>query len=228
MGGKRTTFQDPETGRWTRVCCDCKQTKDLELDFYKARRVPRGDPTDWNYQCKRCKVRQVGELAERQRQDPKRGPELRAMYTRLMREWRARNPERDHTNAKRYRERLRRDPQRHARYLETLRIGYRLRAERGGRKVRGQSTVIMARDHLPKLPARPLGDLLYEIASQNGGIKGLCGELGLNERTVQRWRHGQASTVQFDQVDKVLTALNLTWWDIWDREHYPEVWERLQ
>lgn len=229
MGGPRTTFQDPETGRWTRVCRSCKETKDLENDFYPSKRDEDGNVVVWAYDCGSCSVERKAERSKRMRADPVLGPLLRAQEWGYVKRWRERNKARylrAHAAAKR---RMWANARRRARTLENQRIAYRLKREREGKPVTGlHSTAAMASDHLPKLPAQPLGDLLYDVASQNGGIKGLCDELGLNERTAQRWHHGQASTVQFDQADKVLTALSLMWFEVWPEDRYPEVHRRME
>lgn len=228
MGALRTTFRDPESGRWTRVCCECRQTKDLEHDFYKARRIAMGTPKDWNYQCKKCKTAQLQELTRRQRADPQRGPELRAMYARLRREWRARNPDKERANRDRYWARLRKDPERYTRALENRRIEYRLRAEREGRSVRALSTAKMGREHLPKLPAKPLSELLDVLVTQyDGDTEALGRALNFSSRNLRAWRTGEREEVQFDVADRILTAAGLMWWEVWTEDEYPELHMRL-
>lgn len=226
MGAPRTTFRDPDTGRWTRVCCDCKETKDLELDFYKARRDPTGRGSDWNYQCKPCKVVQLRELNKRRRDDPDRGPELRAMYARLAREWRARYPERALANRKRYVERLRKDPQRYTRSLENRRIEYRLRAEREGRTVRNAKAA-MIKENVPELPAKPLAEFLLEMAASRDSIDQLAEELGFTPRSLFAWKTGERQRVRLDLADQILTNAGLMWWEVWSEEEFPELHEEL-
>lgn len=227
MGGPRTTFQDPETGRWTRVCCECRETKDLERDFYKARREMLGKPGDWGYQCKGCKQKQLKALERRQRADPEKGPVLRAYYARLAREWRARNPERDRARRKAYEERLRKDSMRYTRRLENKRIEYRLRAERAGRTVRNLPAR-MGAEPSPNLPAPPLAELLDGMAQQyEGGVAALGEALGFSPRNLYGWREGQRPYVKFHVADRILTNAGVAWWEVWTEERYPDLHARL-
>lgn len=228
MGAPRTTFRDPETGRWTRVCCECRQTKDLEVDFYKARREPAGSPRDWAYQCKICKVKQVRGLTKRQREDPKRAAEIRAQYAQLQREWRERNPERYRQARKRYFKNLHRDPARHARYLENRRIEYRLRLEQEGRStMRVLSTATMGHEGMPELPAGPLADLLADLAKTRESVEQLAEEVGVSSRTFRRWREDEHPNVRFDVADAILIAIDRFWWEIWPEDEYPDLHARL-
>jgi hypothetical protein len=66
------------------------------------------------------------------RNDPERAAEYREKRNATQREWRHRNPEKGREYERRYKERLRADPDRYAAYIADQRITYKLRRERNG------------------------------------------------------------------------------------------------
>lgn len=223
MGAPRTTFQDPETGRWTRVCCECKQTKDLERDFYRARKLLIGSPTDWGYQCKSCKAAQAARLVATRKADPWIAKKDREKHARWMREWRRRNPGRDRATRQRYVEGVRKDPVRRARLLENARIDYRLRAEGEGRAVVRSLPAQRGPEGLPRLPVAPLVALVERLAADTT-VSELAGRLGFHERQYRAWKH-EYKYVNFETADRVLTAAGVLWWEVWDEDKYPGLHE---
>lgn len=243
MGGKRTTFQDPVTGRWTRVCRSCKQTKDLEHGFYCDRRGENDEPVRWSHECKVCTKERTNAYYHEKMSIPHLAERERARQRRNVRSWRARNREREHAAKRRYRAKLLKDRARHARILENRRIRTRARRESEGKPTnRRMKTATKASDSLPKLPAAPLAALVDEHVRRvqaehdlergdhnlNGAsAKSVCSSLGIDERMLRAWRTGERVSVQFDVADRVLTALGVQWHDVWDPDAYPDVAERL-
>jgi hypothetical protein len=85
----------------------------------------------------------------------------------------------------------------------------------------------------PELPSGPLADRVQAVieARENGGDphritvtkEELCGTIGISSRSLERWLGGARTMVQFEVADRVLTALELNWWDVWEPAEYPEV-----
>jgi hypothetical protein len=248
MGGKRTTFQDPETGQWMRRCSVCTEVKDLEDDFYRNTRNEPWEAKDWCYRCKVCNAEYVNGVEKRRREDPNSGPMVRAKDARRKRLERKRSPELHRGAVNRYRRRLRKNAQGWARHLEAQRIAYHLRIERAGRtSTRKLSTATMSNDALPKLPAAPLAvfvdslierarkqhDLVGVVSRGRHGLNGasaksVCASLGIDERMLRAWRTGERVSVQFDVADRVLVASGATLNEVWPEDQFPEVHERLR
>lgn len=204
MGGPRTTFRQ-EDGRWTRICSECGQEKDLEQDFYKARKVPKGELGDYQYNCKPCQIRKVNAAKKRKLQDPEQAKATRAKYAAWQRDWRRRH---------------------HARDLENRRMQARLQREREGRPLAPRKS--SDRGDMPRLPAKPLGELACELASEHsGGMLGLSLELGISDRTLRAWGNGERLTVHYDAADRFLIAVGRLWFEVWGEDEYPLVHEQM-
>lgn len=229
MKGGSATFCDPDTGRWVRRCCLCVEVKDLERDFYRNTTGPASGAKDWSYRCKGCDQEHAKGIEKRQRQDAVAGVVVRIKDRQRKRQEREDNPEPHRQACRRHRERLRRDGKAWTRYLETQRIAYHLRKERGsGMTARRLSTARLNRDALPYLPAAPLLDLLETMAEARGcTMKDLAAEFGFSPRRLRGWRNGEYERTRFDVADRILTAVGLQWWDVWPAEDYPELHERL-
>jgi hypothetical protein len=233
-GQPRTTWCDPDSGRWIRRCCNCRKPKDLERQFYLAKPALLDVGTGisaYSYECSTCKCETVARIKTEALQDPARVESYRAT---------------NRAKTRRYRAKLYADPERHRRYLEGLRVAYRAKAEGEGRMPRRVRTAQRNPDELPKLPSAPLAAFVDELVRIERGkhdlvgvvgrgrhglngasVKAVCASLGIDERMLRAWRTGERTSVQFDVADRVLVASNASWEDIWSAGEYPEVHERL-
>lgn len=107
--------------------------------------------------------------------------------------------------------RMRNDPERWARALETRRLRYHLQAVRQGREIRSRHTPLEAQFDLP---ARPLALVFAELA-ETSDLGTICMAASVLERAVSRWRTGAVETIAFTEADEILTALDLLWWEVW-------------
>lgn len=130
----------------------------------------------------------------------------------------------DHARQKRYRERLRKDPQRHARRLEQERMGRRLRIERktgaSVTEMRGMANVVRPTDisHKTSVPGVPLSRAMHAYVEKAGGsIEMLCDQIGFSARALSRW-HVTGGGVSLDLADKALTRMGLCWWEVWTED----------
>ena len=227
MGGRRKTYEDPETGRLVRICGQCGEPKDYETDFAIAARGDDGTVTRRRYYCKPCDVEYKRERTRRRKiEDPSWAARQRAYNAAMQRRWRTANPSKERAKRKRWLDGLRKNPQRHAEFLEMRRIEYHLRREREGHRVVGLRSARMAEDFTPELPITPFARLIRRLAQEYGGIEVLALELHIHSRTVRRWL-GEAATIRFDSADAVLTHIGLAWWDVWTEDEYPELHARL-
>jgi hypothetical protein len=97
----------------------------------------------------------------------------------------------------------------------------------GGRRARLPLITLLRNDddRRDRVPAQPLGEAVERVRRRQVPEAGLEGEglheafyerLGVPERIVYRWRRGESTTVSLDQADRVLIALDLLWWDVYD------------
>lgn len=90
---------------------------------------------------------------------------------------------------------------------------------------------------MPRLPAAPLAAVLDErirrdlqTAHRNGHPgrgkmtrESVCKGYGTTARDLNDWLQGRRALVQFDVADRVLLALGLLWFDVWEPAEFPEV-----
>lgn len=225
---RRTTWVDPHTGRLVRRCSPCGEIKDLERDFYNTIN-PEKQP-DWTkrkaYVCKGCTIKRTGAYFRRIMADPVTRAEYRAKHAGWRRAWRNRNRERDLESHRRWWQRMMADPERHRRYLESVRLGYHLRKERRGEQSRPRNSAQRpaAEEGFSALPAFPLGDAVCALAEREGiDFATACARMETPERTVFAWVQREREIVQFDVADRALTRLDLFWWEVWPPDAYPDV-----
>jgi hypothetical protein len=219
-------------GRRVRRCSKCGEVKDLENGFYVIRRNPR---IEYGYRCRTCTIKASVASKQRRLADPATRDTEREKRRRWQREWRPHNPEAYHAAQRRWAERMKADPERYARHLEACRLAWRLKRERDGAdlsNIRALRVRRMPRDRTPgRLPVAPLVEVIDRAIRQAGldrdyqvgSTEEFLRELGLEPRSVRRWRTGEFETVQFDIADIALTRLGLTWWDVWPADRYPQV-----
>ena len=217
MTGGKVTFRDPETGRWQRRCSVCKEVKDLEENYSKDTATPTGSSKDWSYRCRTCGVAHGRAIEQAQRADPVLGPQLRAHQAEIKRTQRRDQPEIHRAAVRRHRRKVKANPRKHAKYLEAARMQYHLRRERAGLPRRAKvQAVVLSTDRLPSLPAKPLADFIErEMASRNLSLEEVARMTSVDTRSIRAWIKGERRNVQFDLADRVLTALDGLWFDIW-------------
>lgn len=160
--------------------------------------------------CTTCKTRSAERQAEYKRQ------------------WRL-----DHLDEVRARDRERR---RDNGQLERQRIWRALKREQEGRPLAARDREGKRDDsrEFGALPSAPLAQLIEQrrrlplnvlsaaIKSDRGNrvelaqdSEILAEQLGVSPKALQEWRLGKRRTVQFDSADRVLLALGVCWWDVW-------------
>ncbi len=161
--------------------------------------------------------------------DPVEAPKVRAQRAAWAKSWRERNPERDRETRKRQDRKRRKDPAVRTREAELARLDYHLRREREGKlTTRRFGDVLMANDEIPRVPVKPfLRTLRWAIDNREGGMMELSRDTQVPERTFRAWLSGERKEMQFDVADRVLTKLEIGWWEIWPEGEYPEIHDRL-
>jgi hypothetical protein len=109
-------------------CPDCNRQYPLTEDhwYWKARRNAKGEWCGyWDTYCRKCKIRRNRERAQRRKKDPELLAEDRSYYRAKRKEYRDRNPEKDHEYNVRRWQRIQSDPQAYEDYILNRRA-YRL------------------------------------------------------------------------------------------------------
>ena len=116
-------------------------------------------------------------------------------------------------------------------------MAYALRAERRGEVVHGYERSHHERGGFRfRVPARALGSVVEEYiqrqlsntycpddADINTTRELVAKTLGTTARTVYAWRSGERIWVGLDMADRILLALGLNWWEVWDEPEPPAV-----
>lgn len=150
---------------------------------------------------------------------------------------RKRNAERRRKQAKEYRERLKADPVRYTRFLETRRIQARLKAEREGRPP--VTRIVKARSvreehYLPALPLAAFVDAKIEqrcridrnlgLGEDLAPFEEICHDLGIATKSLRDWRNGIVREVQVGTAERVLLNANASLDEVWLRSEFPELY----
>lgn len=219
-----------------RRCVACKGWRPLTLDVFAARNSDKtlgmhGSCVQCTKAYKAMERKYNGDrVRERNRQGYHRrmaDPEYKA---RVLAEAKAakaarrdRDPEafyaRENARAAEYRRRLADDPERLARLRETSRMGYRLRRERMGDSLDNIRSLPVKRKatdrasgHLPVAPLVVAVDKF--IATNEVYEKAMPEMVGVHQRQINTWR-GEYSHVQFAVAQRVLTKIDMFWWEVW-------------
>lgn len=125
----------------------------------------------------------------------------------------------------RYRERVRADPVRYQEYLEKARIDNGLRRMRQGLSVGNghRRTTVPRREYVPVAPAVALivrqtvcnGEPLEDAERQ------LSERAGVTPRLLYAWRSGERRGARAESVERVMLALDVLWWEVFDPELAP-------
>lgn len=243
MGGKRKTFTDPETGRRYRVCRACGTEKPLTIEhFSPSRRDEQGRILQYHGLCKPCSVRQKQERIDKMRENNPYAYRLeRKRLQATQRKWRQSHPDRAAKLNRSYKERLKGDPERHARFLETRRLEYHLRAERNGKplpKVRprrsgsGQQVVpaapLLAMFERELARRAALADGLAKFSGvlpelDRTSTEAVCEDYGVDSRKYRGWRSGRDINVTVGIVEAVLERADLEWHEVYAYDDFAAI-----
>lgn len=87
------------------------------------------------------------------------------------------------------------------------------------------------RDTIRRVPAAPLAKAVERLIARTA-MEGddharvtVCARAEIPPRTLYAWTHGKRQMIQFDVADRVVTRLDLQWWDVWDDDAATQVWE---
>lgn len=229
-----------------RVICDSRECR-LELMRFagkrgqatkrqvKAERAARG--VKWCSRCRSEKSATTEHFSPARRAADGSVVELSRYCRECQRSYRRENVALVSAAQRRWRDKVLADPVRHEASLEARRIRQALRRERDGKplrtRVRHEREVSeqLERNHLPSLPARPLGEAVMRRArivacqediDKETVVAGWGGSL----RSVSAWATGDRELVQFDVADALLTNAGLHPWDVWDDPAVLAVFER--
>ncbi len=216
---------------------------------------PDGSPKRWNGSCKSCETiesrryrtelrkRSPKEFRRRQkvyqqnlRESLEADPEKARRWREMRRKSQIKRTEKAKADArvkalrkaayKRWWDRTMADPKRHAALLEGRRITYRVKREREGFVPKPVKRGQRVNRPSPRLPGKPLAVLIDKLASENElSLASQCAALGVSDRAVRHWSEGESSAVNFTTADKVLTAVGLLPWDVWDEKQLSRVIE---
>lgn len=198
-------FRCPSCMRWSslkRWCTDC--------DGWRKRSRRQADPEAareyWaESRRRRHETNPLAAEQERKRNRRARAARREANLERERALSRARH--------KRYMAKVRQDPERHAAYLDRMRMWH---AEREGL--------------VPKEAPRRKGDiklgvlpLSYHVAHAVTVSEEtpLANAAGVTTRLFRSWREGKRKLVEWDTADRVLVALGHQWWEVFDVEGAP-------
>jgi hypothetical protein len=145
--------------------------------------------------------------------------------------WRAKNPEAAKASRERYYEGVKQDPERRQRQNENARIARRLRRERDGLPIserRRHEGERAQGKHLGsgRVHCKPVAAFMESLP---GSLLEVCESIGIDDRIVRRWRteeDGPYATV--DSVQRVLDALDVQWWEVFDPSLFPGLYDVLR
>lgn len=219
-------------------CTLCPRTDLLLQEMQEAGRVRKRDGKPAASWCKQCAARRHrayyardpeavrakcrADYRFRRRVAP---DDIRRQDNAARRRRKEREPERqqqlEDARQRRYREKLRADPERHERRKHNLRIANRERAIAQGRdpaSIKGR--LRQGGQGLPgktmRVPAQPV----WAVAQRYLALSGMTREAfadatGVSDRTLRRWENGQR-TADYTVADRVLVYLSLLPHDVWD------------
>ena len=203
------------------------------------------DAGETELQCSRCSLwRLAGEF--KHRNDVPTGICTPCTRTAQRRYYRQNPPVIDRAKRraanKRFRTKIKADPELRVRHRETERIGYRLRQEKKGRaldSLRVVSTAAKGKTAHGWLPSAPLVAFVEArveherefagVLNRTGvgcvGIGSVCKELGIYERTFRRWRSGER--VRLTTAEGILLRAGAEWAEVWSPDDHPELYAGL-
>lgn len=129
-----------------------------------------------------------------------------AEYTRA---WRAANPDKAKAHARCYKQKVMDDPVRHAAYLETRRLQYRMQKMREGKDVRTARARVPAKEFQMRIPREPLTKFLLGVKSeQNVNLGEMSAATGIHRDQLRGILNRKYDRVAISTVDKCLTVFD--------------------
>lgn len=222
---KRERRAQAKVATWERAgvtyrrCNNCDTVYPLAEGFYANGRKPDGTVASYCYHCKACQIRRIGAYQSRLLRDPETAAATREKKRVQRQRWRAANYERFREIQKQYRERVKADPERHARQREAARMAHRLKRERDDgvplEAIKLVTPRFRAREITGILPAMPLVEAVDAHLSVTDLTEdAILERTGVYPRQLWAWRSGEIANVQFAVAARVLTRLGLSWWEV--------------
>ena len=215
-----------------RVCQNCRKAKPHDVEHFS----PLSDSPGLARTCRKC--RSKASLRARHRQMEREGDRLRARHAKQARERRKNNPEvkaREAAARKRWREKIKADPQRRAGLLETERMARRLAKEREGKGTGKAAKAMMSNTAPSYLPSAPLVALIDRIVDQRAeagrvlndpsgvGPEAVCEDLCVSSRTYRRWHMGEQPKVRVGTAEAVLMAAGVDWHEVYSYDDHAHI-----
>lgn len=238
MGGRPRTIKDARGRTTKRSCrrCDPNREKPQTIkNFSVSQRDKAGRAIQWSYECKPCAVARKSEWRKNVRAtNPAHEERIKAQQRRTQKKWRETHREVEKKRAKAYRDRVKADPKRHARWLESRRIEHHLRQERRGKKTRPPSPKARKLREPRRVPSEPLVGLmearlahLRQVDALTGEDEGqtmklLCERVGVDQRSFSRWRSKEALTCNIGTAERVLLELDIDWHEVYSYDDHSE------
>jgi hypothetical protein len=216
--------------RFVHRCSRCRGWFEASTEhFYPAERSKSGQVLKWHSFCRSCfgvrrkawiAAKPVNELKEHYRKHyesvrstPERAERRRAKNREAQRRYRKTAAYK--ATKKRYRDKVSQDPVKRAREAESRRMRERLRREK-----QGYELVVHDRDVQShpgsEMIVGPLRDVVLRRVNEEIGEEDYAAVVGVTARTLNRWKKPHAVTRSGD-VDAALCAMNLNWWDVYEK-----------
>jgi hypothetical protein len=222
---KRTWWRN---GKRVRRCSICKKSKPLNRRRFPIAKVsPSGRITDYGYACRPCTAARKALWAKRAlAANDAHTEKLRIQRRLTQKAWREANPEKKAASRRRWLERTKADPVRHAALLEARRIEHRLRAERAGRALDEQRSVARPPPSRCRVPSLPIVELMERMMDAREvvasainepapTIEDLCTEMGITSRNFRRWRDGEQPSMEIGTAERVLLRADVAWYEVY-------------
>jgi hypothetical protein len=212
--------------RWGREnvrgwCRDCKTFASRQ----RRRAMTAAERQADRERKRELRERRLAENPEARRQEYERTE--RARQERLRRD-----PEREREmqrrRARRYQERIRQDPERYQERLEKMRIDNGLRRMRNGQPTGSVQRRTRVKPARADVAAAPLAAAILRWSDPDTDLGTACEAAGTDARTVRGWRSGERRRARFAIAERILVALDLHWWDVFDPASAPGVFSGVR
>lgn len=231
---RRVTFT--QDGVLVRLCRSCSEVKPLDGEHFNGWRKDASTVAErWQYNCKPCQrrlIRRYGYVPVSQL-PPDEAAERRARWRVKALRQIAKNPQVAKERQRRYARRVQADPVSREKRNELQRMYYRMRAEKAGRVITRRFAP--RPEKTPRLPSFPVAVFVERLIAEQQALEFrhqgterdsarliVCERLGIDERTLYAWRSGERTRAKFDAVDRVLVNSGALWFDVFDRDRFPE------
>lgn len=196
-------------GKWKSECRPCNAVRCRE---YRNRML--ADPEKAKLFRKRNKAamdRYLKKHAARRKAKSKiyhanKSPEVKERHNEASRRYKRENREKLAEYKKQWWADIKTDPKRHAAYLETRRINYRMKAMQAGRPIRVGGARKPAKELKTTVPYKPFADWL-ELQHETMTYRDMAKVTGVHESKLQQVSKGKYPRVELKTVDTCLTIL---------------------